>query len=429
MKNTNEKTRRALVLWLSGIGLEDIRALPEIDDLISQGAIAGLEPSPITGVQTQYYQAITGLSPASFGFFDALLPLCRHPQPDLYPSLDGYTVVEAGASRGTPPEKLPDLLRAANWRVAYKELVPSTLGGGVQDLTRPASDSATCIIVKCAPGGLPSGQLASAFAEAIEEAARAAREWVGETGLLALLSESRPAPVKRFVNLNNFLIDMGLIECDEKTDLIDWSNSLAYFVGHGQLWVNLLGRDPRGAVHPQHEYEEVRESLLQALPHKLRDPETGEQVIERVYRKEELYPAEYLFCAPDLVVVFKPGYAPSPESALLRRDEEALTLPAAGQTATAGMHPSTVGGFLLVAAPGVAAGVSVPGPAPLVAAVPSLLYTLGSRYVGMGSQPVAALFSSSYLTDHPIDMEVRDRELSEEDEELVINRLRDLGYI
>jgi hypothetical protein len=47
----------------------------------------------------------------------------------------------------------------------------------------------------------------------------------------------------------------------------------------------------------------------------------------------------------------------------------------------------------------------------------------------MDSPPVAAVFSSSYLTDHPIDAKVQDQELSEEEEELVINRLRDLGYI
>src|SRR5438132_11907778 len=99
---------------------------------------------------------------------------------------------------------------------------------------------------------------------------------------------------------------MGVIERDEQNGQVDWRGSVAYFAGNGQLWVNLLGRDAQGAVHPRVEYEEVRETLIKALPHKLRDVEAGVPVIERIYRKEELYSGDYLFCAPDLVVVFKP---------------------------------------------------------------------------------------------------------------------------
>jgi hypothetical protein len=428
MNNANKGTQKAIVLWLSGIRLEDIRALPEVEILTKQGAVVELEPSPITGLQAQSYQAFTGVSPARFGFFDTLMPLCRHPNSHLHQAADGYTVIEESVGRGTVPKLLPDLLRGAAWTVEYDEIVPTALVSRIRDLTRSASSStsATCIIVKCTMG---SQAVEPAVIEAIGEAVGIARAWVGETGLLALFSDTQPAEVKRFVNLNDFLAEMGVIERDEQTGLINWSNSLAYFVGHGQLWVNLLGRDPQGAVHPQDEYEEVRETLVQTLPNKLRDPETGEQVIERVYQKEELYSGEYLFCAPDLIVVFKPGYAPSLKSTLLNFDERTFTLPATASTATAGIHSYAVGGFLLLAAPAVAPGVSVPTRTPLVAVVPTLLHALGIEYVGMDSPALDALFSSSYLATHPIGRDVQDQELSEEDEELVISRLRDLGYI
>lgn len=87
---------------------------------------------------------------------------------------------------------------------------------------------------------------------------------------------------------------MGIIECDEHSGQINWPNSLAYYVGHGQLWVNLLGRDPQGTVHLQDEYEEVRDSLIKTLPVKFRDAETP--VRQQVFRKEEFYSSEYLFC-------------------------------------------------------------------------------------------------------------------------------------
>jgi len=261
------------------------------------------------------------------------------------------------------------------------------------------------------------------------EALHIARSWVGETGLLAVLSDIQPARVERFVNINNFLAEMGVIERDEQNDLINWPNSLAYYVGHGQLWVNLLGRDPQGVVHPQQEYEEVRDTLIKALPAKLRDPETGAQVVERVYRKEELYSSEYLFCAPDLIIVFKPGYAPSPQSMHLEFDVETFLMPAAGELALAGVHPTVASGFLLASAPTLASGVSVLEHAPLTAVAPTLLHALSVVSADMDSPAVSALFSPSYLETHPIRTDVQNQGLSEEDEELVINRLRDLGYI
>jgi predicted AlkP superfamily phosphohydrolase/phosphomutase len=185
-------------------------------------------------------------------------------------------------------------------------------------------------------------------------------------------------------------------------------------------------------VHPRDEYEEVRDTLVKALPAKLLDPKTGAPVIERVYRKEELYPGEYLFCAPDLVVLFRPGYASSLPSARLDFDEGIFTTPAAGTVTLAGAHPSMHTGFLLASAASLQVGISLPEPVSLTSVVPSLLHALYVAYVDMGSMDspaISGLFLPSYLETHPIRASVRSQELSEEDEELVINRLRDLGYV
>src|SRR6516164_2805448 len=201
----------------------------------------------------------------------------------------------------------------------------------------------------------------------LSEALRIANEWVGEFGLLALLSDTQPASVMRFVNMNDFLAEMDVIERDKQSGKINWSGSLAYFAGHGQLWVNLVGRDAQGAVYPQDEYEEVRDTLVKVLPTKLCNTETGEPIIERIYRKEDLYAAEYLFCAPDLVVLFKPGYAPSPRSTRINFDETTLTSPEPGVTAMEGVHPSMLGGFLLASALPLARGISLTDRVPLTA--------------------------------------------------------------
>jgi hypothetical protein len=118
----------------------------------------------------------------------------------------------------------------------------------------------------------------------------------------------------------------------------------------------------------------------------------GSQVIERVYRKDELYSSEYLFCAPDLVVVFEPGYAPSPQSTHLGFDEATCSQPAAG---------TTVGRFLLACAPVLSAGVAIAQRVPLTAVVPSLLHALGVAYAEADSPAVGALFSPSYSQRPP----------------------------
>jgi hypothetical protein len=409
VNNNTKGLQKAIVLWLSGVRLADIRALPEVTELIDRGAMIELEASPITGPQNQHYQVLSGKDPSSFGFFDTIVP-------------HGYSVIEETVGRGGTPKLLPDLLRSAGWMVQYEETQAAELANCIEHWTRSASSLPSCLIVKCTIGSQISAPMLS-------EALRIAREWIGETGLLALLSDTQPANVMRFVNVNNFLAETGVIERDEHSGQINWPGSLAYFAGHGQLWVNLIGRDPQGAVYPQDEYEEVRDTLVKVLPAKLYDPVTDEPIIERVYRKEELYTAEYLFCAPDLVVLFRPGYAPSPRSIRIDFDGTTLTTPAAGATTMAGVHPSMLGGFLLASAPALARGISITERVPLTAVLPTLLHALGVEIADVERPAVSALFNPSYLETHPIRSGLQSQELSEEDEELIINRLRDLGYV
>ncbi len=83
--------------------------------------------------------------------------------------------------------------------------------------------------------------------------------------------------------------------------LIDWPNTRAYSGEHpSTLRINLKGRDPQGVVEPG-DYEVLRRELIQRLE-SLRHPQTGEILIERVYRKEDLYHGGFLKAAPDLII-------------------------------------------------------------------------------------------------------------------------------
>lgn len=411
MNNSTKGIQKAIIFWLSGVCLADIRSLPEVSELIERGALVELEVSPITGLQKQHYQVLSGRDPSSFGYFDTII--ARE-----------YTVLEETKGRGTTPKLLPETLGTAGWMIDYEEIQPAELVNCVEHWTQSSSALPSCLIVKCTIEGTSNLSTST-----LSKALKIADEWVGEMGLLAVLSDTQAAHVKRFVNVNNFLAEMGIIERDERDGRIQWSNSLAYFAGHGQLWINLLGRDAQGIVNPQDEYEQVRETLIKALPAKLLDAETGEPIIERVYRKEEIYAVDYLFCAPDLVILFKPGYAPSPRSTCINFDEATFTTPDPALTATEGMHPSQLGGFLLVSAPVMVRGVALTERAVLTSVYATFLHALGVELADLEIPAIGALFHASYLETHPIRSAMDSQELSDEDEELIINRLRDLGYV
>jgi hypothetical protein len=413
--------QKAFVLWLSGGRLAQLQALPDVQQLIGHGVTIELESSPIIEPLAQQYEMEYGQSPASFGFFDSLVPACHHPDPQR--TIDGYSVIEQQGGRGSPPPSMPQILREAGWHVEYAEVPLAQLSDTAQGWTALPVTMPTCYIIKCR---LAQPEEAIDLLSHLRASLQAARSWAGEDGLLALLSETQPADVKAFINLNNFLADMGIIERDMQGH-IRWSDTVAYHAGHGQLWVNQMGREPQGIVHPRDEYEEVCEALVKALPEKVRDPETGLPVIERVYRKAELYTGDYLFSAPDLVVLFKPGYAPSPRSTQGEFDSTTWSTSDPGTVVFAGVHPSMIKGFFLGVSPVLQANVSLEGP--LTAVVPTLLHALGVPSTQTQGAPVSAAFTPLYLETHPIVTGSQQDGLSEEDEELVINRLRDLGYI
>ena len=84
---------------------------------------------------------------------------------------------------------------------------------------------------------------------------------------------------------------------------VDWSNTVAYSLGNvGQIYLNVAGREPKGTVQRGAEYEQVRSQIIEHLA-ELRDPDTGEKVVESIYRREEIYHGDQLDKAADIVFI------------------------------------------------------------------------------------------------------------------------------
>ena len=81
---------------------------------------------------------------------------------------------------------------------------------------------------------------------------------------------------------------------------VDFKTTMAYSEDvRGNLWINLKGRQPEGVVEPE-AYESVRDELIRLLED-LRDPETGDRITDRVFRREELYHGDMVSRAPDII--------------------------------------------------------------------------------------------------------------------------------
>jgi predicted AlkP superfamily phosphohydrolase/phosphomutase len=127
---------------------------------------------------------------------------------------------------------------------------------------------------------------------------------------LVVVSDHGFCTVKKEVYLNHWLEQNGWLRFTKASGVglkdIEGS-SRAYSLTPGRIYVNLQGREPRGSVAAGAAYEKVRQELIDSLTG-LRDPDSGEMMIERVVRREELFPGEAYEAAPDLVVLPFDGY-------------------------------------------------------------------------------------------------------------------------
>ena len=84
-------------------------------------------------------------------------------------------------------------------------------------------------------------------------------------------------------------------------DDVDWDRTVAYSLGNiGQVRINLIGREPHGAVSPGEEYERVMKQIMERLT-KLTDPRNGQLAVDHVYRVEEVYQGPAAVEASDIL--------------------------------------------------------------------------------------------------------------------------------
>ncbi len=212
-------------------------------------------------------------------------------------------------------------------------------------------------------------------------------------------------------------------------DDVDWTRTRAFALGHiGQIYINLKGRQPSGIVAPGAEYETLRDQIRADLL-QLKHPATGEQLIARVLNREEIYHGALLDNTPDLLLLpadFK--YVAFGESEFASNK---IIGPTLGHT---GHH--RLEGIGAVIGPQVQVGAQIQN-ASLVDLAPTILYALGLPIPpDMDGRVLTEAFTPEFVKQTALQYDTAEAvrtdfggTYSDAEEEQVIQRLADLGYV
>ena len=217
----------------------------------------------------------------------------------------------------------------------------------------------------------------------------------------------------------------------EQLGSFDWSRTKAFVGFHGDLWLNLEGREPNGIVSEAEApalLEELRGDLLQ-----ITDPASGEAVFEDVHARDEIYSGPHADMGPDLMIdAWSRGYrvAFTREPAV---DIVAPPKPLAGVDVAWSSDHRPVGIFV-GAGPHISSGEL--GELSLYDVCPTMLALLDQPVPeDLDGRVARSALSKDFLEAHPIrhagstSKRASGGDYSEDEAAAVAAHLKDLGYI
>jgi predicted AlkP superfamily phosphohydrolase/phosphomutase len=132
----------------------------------------------------------------------------------------------------------------------------------------------------------------------------------GEEALILVVSDHGHMAPRKVFHCNNFLAREGLIAYKETEDgnlKVDWSKTKVFSPFGSYIYVNLAGREKKGVVDPK-DYEKIREKVI-GLFRNPKDPETGENVVNMILKKEEAaFLGQHGDRVGDIVYTLNPKY-------------------------------------------------------------------------------------------------------------------------
>ena len=205
------------------------------------------------------------------------------------------------------------------------------------------------------------------------------------------------------------------------------------------LWVNLKGQDPRGTVEPE-EYETMRSYVIAELE-KLRDPETGRPIVERAYRREEIYHGRFVEDAPHIIIMWyndeyrsRPSDTSTDRVFMKKIDRKELEKMEFNLQANADHR---IDGILFLHGHGIKNNCEIKN-ANIIDIAPTILYLFGLPIPeDMDGKVVKEVFDAEYLLKNPVRFTAKEskdeyrgkQDYSEDEADIIRDRLQGLGYL
>lgn len=309
----------------------------------------------------------------------------------------------------------------------------------------------------------------------LDEAAGALADAAGDDGDVLVVSDHGGGKLEDVVNLNHFLAEQGYLtyrgasaaigrraasrvfqlrrlfpdgartwvkrrlpalreRAYEATSytVVDWEQTRAFAYGtFGNVVINVRGREPEGSVAPE-DYEAVRASVAEALEG-LRGRK-GERIVAAVHRREDLCYGPEISKVPDLVVEFA-DYAWLGKGNLTRRGDSLWDRIEIESSAHSYVGSHRIEGIVSLTGPSAAAGRTIE--ADIADIAPTVLYLLGQplpsdldgRLIAEALDPHLLDRRPPEYSDEEAEVRTSTESYSPEDESVIEERLRSLGYL
>ncbi len=214
-------------------------------------------------------------------------------------------------------------------------------------------------------------------------------------------------------------------------DNVDWPRTQAYSFGrhYGSVFLNVRGREPQGCVEPGAEYERVRDEIAAAMLEYV-DPELGRPLVSRCIKREELYWGERFEEAPDLILLPE-----DPSDIFYGLSDFGSNRVWDATYRYSGMHRDA--GMLVACGPGIRRGQPFSGGS-VIDIAPTALHWLGEEIpADMDGRPLVGLLEPEVAAAEPVRLCKQEsdsgrppgRDYTPEEEQEIMQRLRDLGYL
>jgi len=223
---------------------------------------------------------------------------------------------------------------------------------------------------------------------------------------LLVLSDHGFADFKHKVHLNSWLIENDFFTA-MKPNLsgglrdADWSQSQAYAIGLNSLYLNLANREGQGIVSAD-QYEPLAAILRERLLNWI-GPD-GRPIIQRALLRDEAFSGSLTTFGPDILIGYTPGYRASAETGLGKWKENSIEPNHDHWGADHCIDSQAVPGVIFCS--NGLEGITSPS----YRDIPSL--TIGKELVPHSTEPTPPPSSSS-----------------KEDQDIIEERLKDLGYL